>query len=309
MTKKLLVQDFLTFETWNLSCYENGGWSGLKVEPNIGNSYYPVDEENKRWNIKSISWGKKPEVCESLRVKNNGEGWSLNSGIGSAQWCTIYKKITSPEEEADTIRGINCSWTGSSKTSEERPNVLPRRSREKQRSLFQKRSKSVSLRRKPKESKGVWPLEFPKRHHMEKPDIFANRTLVTLEEKFNSTFPTSTPTGPNKPSHLVLTVADMRIVIGLSVVLLFSFFMVIRKSSPMVKIARTINYYVPFLRTPDVSLIKSKDSKDATHISDHDHSSNTNSSRYLHPFSKNSVVLSEKEYLPLCEEEQKVFSK
>jgi len=67
----------LTIKAENLSCVEKGGWWGVKAKPDSNDSNYPINEENECYDIQRASLERQTSVCESLRQKNNGDGWSL----------------------------------------------------------------------------------------------------------------------------------------------------------------------------------------------------------------------------------------
>jgi len=106
---------FLTAHARNLFCVENGGLKGFEVKPDPDDPDYPVNWEKSSWNIKDVSIEEQILVCETLRVKNKGEGRSLLDD-GSACWCTVYEVITFKPENNFTIRGIDCNSSVSNKT-------------------------------------------------------------------------------------------------------------------------------------------------------------------------------------------------
>lgn len=98
----------LTIKAENLSCVEKGGWRGVKAKPDPDNSDYPINEENDCYDIQRASLERQTSVCESLRQKNNGDGWSLRDN-GPARLCTVYNEILSEHDNNYTIRGVACS--------------------------------------------------------------------------------------------------------------------------------------------------------------------------------------------------------
>jgi len=106
---------FLTAHAGNLFCVENGGLKGVEVKPDLDDPDYPVNWERRSWDIKDVSFEEQILVCETLRVKNKGEGWSLNDD-GSARWCTVYEVIMFKSDSNFTIRGIACNSSVSNKT-------------------------------------------------------------------------------------------------------------------------------------------------------------------------------------------------
>jgi len=106
---------FIAVYAGNLSCVENGGLKGVEVKPDPDDPDYPVNWERRSWDIKDVSFEKQILVCETLRVKNKGEGWSLHDD-GSAHWCTVYEVIMFKPEDNFTIRGIACNASVSNKT-------------------------------------------------------------------------------------------------------------------------------------------------------------------------------------------------
>jgi len=106
---------FLTVNTGNLFCVENGGLKGVEVKPNLDDPDYPVNWERGSWDIKDVSFEKEILACETLRVKNKGEGWSLHDD-GSTRWCTVYEVIMFKPQNNFTIRGVDCNASVSNKT-------------------------------------------------------------------------------------------------------------------------------------------------------------------------------------------------
>jgi len=96
----------------DLSCAEHGGWKGLKVKPDPHNSDYPVNEDEDCWNFQNIPSETRTTVCESLRQKYKGAGWSLRMDE-SARECTVYSVIMLETDKNYTIRGIECNFTAS----------------------------------------------------------------------------------------------------------------------------------------------------------------------------------------------------
>jgi len=106
---------FLTVNAEDLFCTEDGGLRGIQVWPDPHDPCYPVNEETGSWDLKSVSIEKQILVCEALRVKNEGEGWSLYDD-NTARWCTVYEVIISEPDDDFTVRGIVCNASVSNKT-------------------------------------------------------------------------------------------------------------------------------------------------------------------------------------------------
>lgn len=93
----------------DLSCTEHGGWKGFKVKPDPHNSDYPVNEEEDCWNVQNMPSETRTTVCESLRQKYKGAGWTLQMD-GPARWCTVYSVIMFETDNNHTIRGSACKF-------------------------------------------------------------------------------------------------------------------------------------------------------------------------------------------------------
>jgi len=96
----------------DLSCAEHGGWKGLKVKPDPHNSDYPVNEDEDCWNFQNIPSETRTTVCESLRQKYKGAGWTLRMDE-SARECTVYSVIMLKTDNNYTIRGCECNFAAS----------------------------------------------------------------------------------------------------------------------------------------------------------------------------------------------------
>jgi len=94
----------------DLSCSEHGGWKGLKMKPDPHNSDYPINEEEDCWNVQYIPSETQATVCESLRQKYKGAGWTLRIDE-PAIWCTVYNVIIIATDNNNTIRGSECNFT------------------------------------------------------------------------------------------------------------------------------------------------------------------------------------------------------
>lgn len=108
MRLEIICLCLLVINAEDLSCFEDGGWRGLKVKPDPEDSDYTVYKEWECWDIENVSLSNQTAVCEALRVKNHGTGWSLHDD-GSARWCTVYEAIMSEQKEDFTIRGVTCN--------------------------------------------------------------------------------------------------------------------------------------------------------------------------------------------------------
>jgi len=95
-----------------LLCTESGGYDGQMVTPDPATSDFPVDTEKDIWLIPNdIAKERQPATCESIRVKNNGLGWSLHYALDSPGEgeCRVYSNITRKTSERRTVRGIPCT--------------------------------------------------------------------------------------------------------------------------------------------------------------------------------------------------------
>lgn len=112
----LIMRTFLVLLMVNgkdLSCAEHGGWKGLKVKPDPHNSEYPVNEDEDCWNVQNIPSETRTTVCESLRQKYKGAGWTLR--MDESARCTVYSVIMFEMDTNYTIRGSECKFTVSGK--------------------------------------------------------------------------------------------------------------------------------------------------------------------------------------------------
>jgi len=264
---------------------------GLKVMPNANSSEYPVDEAQERWDFKSISRENQPAACELLRLKNKAIGWSLSNGTRPARWCTVYKEVTSLEASNDTIRGIACRSLG-----------LPEGSKYNETKNHGKWLQQVKPKENSKFKTSISRIPPPTL----KPTIITNKTVNLLRWKSNggtSLAPTAMPTGIDDPNDLILTSEDICILLVLSVLLFCSWLIALRRSKLINSLRARLQNLLIFSTCNDDLVVKRTDHKFVSNDT-----SEIASSHYFHPFTKQSVVLSEKEYLPLGDETQDKFS-
>lgn len=285
MTQNRTQPWVVTFDSDNLSCYEDGGWMGLKVKPHTNSSEYPVDEGKQRWDFRSLSRENRPAACELLRRKNKAGGWSLSNGTGPPWWCTVYEEVTSLEASNVTIRGIACSSIG-----------LNRGSEYNQTNNHSKLLEQMKPRENTKFNTYISRIQRP----TTKPSIITNETVKFSRETLNGTTsvpPTMMPIEIDKPDHLLLSREDVVVVLVLSVLLFCSLLIALRRSRLINSltdrvqnfvICQSWNNHLVFKRTEQRFISNSTSAFESNH--------------YLHPFTKKTAVLSEKEYLPLDDE-------
>lgn len=275
----------LSFDTDDLSCYEDGGWMELKVMPNANSSEFQIDKAQERWDLKNISREKQPPACELLRLKNKAKGWSLSNGSGPASWCTVYKEVTSPKPSKDAIRGIACPSSG-----------LRQGSKYNETQNHGKLLQQVEPNGQSKFKTSISRIPRP----TSKPSMITNKTVNVLSWKSNgitSLAPTTMPAGIDQPHDLSLTGADIYIVLVLSVLLVCSLLIALRRSRLIIGLRVRVRNLLIFSKWNDDLVTKRADKKFVSNDT-----SEIVSSHYCHPFTKKSVVLSEKEYLPLDDE-------
>jgi len=304
LTKQSLLLHLLSLKADDLSCYEEGGWKGSKFKPDPDDSEYPVCANSKCWDIKSVSSDKQPSVCESLRVKNSGEGWSLYyDDDGPARECTVYTKITKKKDKDDTIRGIPCPTLSPTKS----PTIHPSSPTERPTS-HPSRSPTKSPIRHPTWSPSRSPSSIPTRRPTLKPTnkhTPSRKPTVSPSQKPTlrpTRSPTSTSTKSPTPSHhhRVIFQGEDVLYVVLLILAILSICCCLWYRHRRSRLQRnnvqssTIGQLLSLPKRLHVKLISS--AEEPRRISN-ESSVVSVSSHYLNPFSKKSMIPSEKEYL------------
>jgi len=264
----------------DLSCNEQGGWKGLKVKPNPDDSDYPVNEKKDCWNIQNVSSETQTIVCESLRLKRKGVGWTLRKD-GPARYCTVFNVILLENDSNYTIRGISCNMSVSTSKIKSR--------------------NTLSIALQPSFQPATIPSPFLSRNTTRQtifnltrsPDakITISQSLRATRPTVNRTWaqttsPTISPSGNLARSYYKYEFTVTAVIVPL-LILCCCLCYIWRRTN---KEGRAKKYYcICFSRDPYLNLTN----KERSQISGE--SANTSASHYLNPFSKKLTFRSEKE--------------
>jgi len=198
LTISLLLLNFLRLQGEGLDCWEPGGWSGHKVTPDP-HSRYPVNTHEQYWDISNAPEHQQPAVCESIRIKNWGIGWSIWFDH-EVHKCSIYTYIESKEHSKHKIRGIECPVISPTQAPTFKPTDFPTKHPSKGPSGTPTKWPTFNPVHSPTKNPTQWPTKRLTKYPTVQPTKRPTKYPSLQPTNSPSHYPTLHPTETSKPT-------------------------------------------------------------------------------------------------------------